>query len=722
MLPGTLHPTSAPMRLRASHFLRTAMGCCIVYLVILEAFLAVPAFNGVTQIRPASGLGPTLGLMFGLPGAFGCAVGNLISDILHFPNDPWLPAYFVIQLIYAYGLRAWWNILFGSDAAPRLASAKHLVAFLIGAMLDALLVTLLLLPLEGDTMQALNIHMVHLFNNFLALTYIAPPTMLLVQRVRRDRGERSLSERFVLVALFAAAIASILCVAIMFAFRIQDGNTVANSALDESLAFIYPLLTTVTICLFGLACAMLAIIEHALAQPLNELAIDARTLAMRMDSTGPERMRDGELDIRLTSSHVLDEIALVAHESNEMRHALATSMIEAQTSARERERISTELGLASTIQTNALPLDFSDLESTYSAKIDAIMRPARTVGGDFYDVFPLDDHRLCVLVADVSDKGVPAALFMMRAMAETRECLRSASTLGEGLSHASSHLCANNDAMLFVTMFVVALNARTGNIEFANAGHNLPMLLSATHGNRWLKAKPGLPLGVMEDFYYETGRSKILPGEQVVLYTDGVTEARSAAGELFGDRRLEDALNAAGSDSPVAIVERAVTSFSEGAEQADDLTVLSLCWLPETACGTFAADANLCMDICEFVHSHISDAAVENAGFNLDLIVEELFVNVATHAYEGAPSSKRGVDIFVADDVSNNVVHILLQDSGVAYDPTLRKISALTGAERLEDLEVGGMGLLLVRKLSDSMRYERFGDHNILHVTKHYGL
>ena len=99
-----------------------------------------------------------------------------------------------------------------------------------------------------------------------------------------------------------------------------------------------------------------------------------------------------------------------------------------------------ELGLASTIQTNALPLDFSDLESTYSAKIDAIMRPARTVGGDFYDVFPLDDHRLCVLVADVSDKGVPAALFMMRAMAETRECLRSASTLGEGLSHASSHL------------------------------------------------------------------------------------------------------------------------------------------------------------------------------------------------------------------------------------------------------------------------------------------
>ena len=149
---------------------------------------------------------------------------------------------------------------------------------------------------------------------------------------------------------------------------------------------------------------------------------------------------------------------------------------------------------------------------------------------------------------------------------------------------------------------------------------------------------------------------------------------------------------------------------------------MSLCWLPETACGTFAADANLCMDVCEFVHSHISDAAVENAGFNLDLIVEELFVNVATHAYEGAPSSKRGVDIFVADDVSNNVVHILLQDSGVAYDPTLRKISALTGAERLEDLEVGGMGLLLVRKLSDSMRYERFGDHNILHVTKHYGL
>lgn len=719
---------SAPTTEHTSHTIlrgaRIALACGVIYLVTLELFLAIPLFNGATQIRPASGLAPILGLMFGVPGALGCALGNLASDLMHWPDDPALPLYFLAQFAYAYGLRGLWRLVFRGDQLPRLTSARRIGVVLLGALADSLLITVLLMPFEADSMQALNIHAVRLLNNFLAIVYVGLPVMLLVEHVRASYGKRNLSERFALIALGMAALTSVLCAAVMVMFGEAESHANATGGFDQLVAQIYLVLTAVTICLFGLACAMLAAIDHSLATPLRELAIDARTLAARMEAAGPEQMRDGALDVHLSPAHALDEIELVAAESNQMRHALGASMLNVQTATRERERISTELSLASTIQSSALPVDFADLEGTYNLHIEGIMRPARTVGGDFYDVFPLDDHHVCALVADVSDKGVPAALFMMRAMTVARECLRSAASLGEGLSYATARLCANNDAMLFVTMFTVSLDTRTGTIEFANAGHNLPIVRSSTQGNRRLAAKPGLPLGVMDDFYYETGHSRMLPGEQIVLYTDGVTEARSASGGLFGDARLDAALEHGDvqTTSPVELIEQAVSEFSQGAEQADDLTVLALSWLASAKHRHFAADANLCAHACAFAREHLSAEAIDDMAFNLDLIVEELFVNVATHAYKDPASAEAGLDIFVADDALNQVVHLLIQDCGTPYDPTAHTASALTGTEGLDDLQPGGMGILLVRKLSDSMSYERFNGRNILHVTKSYGL
>ena len=699
-----------------------AIACGAAYFLTLEAFLAVPLFNGATQVRPASGLAPVLGLLLGLPGALGCAAGNLVSDVIHWPDDPALPLYFLVQVAYSYGLRALWRLVFRDGETPRLSSASRITVFLIGAFLDAALVTLLLMPFESDSMQALDIHAVRLLNNFLALVYVGTPVMLIADRFRRHNGERSLSERFALIALAVSALASILCVSAILAFRSAEGEMDGSLRFDGLIAQIYLMLTAITIMLFSLACIMLAVLERMLAMPLHELATDARTLPERMVATGPEQMRDGELDVRLSPAHVLEEIALVANESNAMRHTLGKSMLDAQAVTREQERVATELELASTIQANALPTAFTNLERCYAAGIEAIMRPARTVGGDFYDVFPLDEHRLCVLVADVSDKGVPAALFMMRAMAEARECLRSAGSLGEGLSHATTHLCANNDAMLFVTMFVMALDARTGVIEYANAGHNLPILCSSLRGNQWLKAKPGLPLAVLDDFYYPTKRAQLLPGEQVFMYTDGVTEARSAAGELFGDARLTEALaDMKGTCSPVRCVEDAVAAFTAGAEQADDLTALSLSWLPAGSWTHFEAKASLCPEVCAVVRSQLTEAATDTIAFDLDLMVEELYVNVANHAYKGMDEND-GIDIYAVDDAFNHVVHLVLQDRGIPYDPTKREVNPFDGTENVDDLQPGGLGILLVRKLSDSLRYERLDDRNILHVTKSYGL
>ena len=717
----TFPAAPSPSR-RILRALGIAIACGVAYFLTLEAFLAVPLFNGTTQVRPASGLAPVLGLLLGLPGALGCATGNLVSDVIHWPDDPALPLYFLVQVVYSYGLRALWRFVFRDGEQPRLSSASRIRVFLIGAFLDAALVTLLLMPFESDSMQALDIHAVRLLNNFLALVYVGTPVMLIVDRFRRHNGERSLSEWFALVALAISALASILCVSAILAFKSAESGADGSLNFDGLIAQIYLMLTAITIMLFSLACIMLAVLERILTVPLHELATDARTLPVRMMVTGPEQMRDGTLDVRLSPAHVLKEIALVADESNAMRNALGKYMLDAQAVTREQERVATELELASTIQANALPTAFADFERHYAASIEAIMRPARTVGGDFYDVFPLDEHRLCVLVADVSDKGVPAALFMMRAMAEAHECLRSAESLGEGLSHATAHLCANNDAMLFVTMFVMTLDARTGVIEYANAGHNLPILCSSLRGNQWLKAKPGLPLAVLDNFYYPTERAQLLPGEQVFMYTDGVTEARSAAGELFGDARLTEALaDMKETCSPVRCVEDAVAAFAAGAEQADDLTALSLSWLPTGSWTHFDAKASLCPEVCACVRSQLTEAAADSIAFSLDLMVEEFYVNVANHAYEGMDKND-GIDIYVADDAFNHVVHLVLQDHGIPYDPTKRKVNPFDGTENVDDLQPGGLGILLVRKLSDSLRYERLDDRNILHVTKRYGI
>lgn len=719
-------PSHSPQVLRGA--LGTGLLCGLAYFVVLEAFLAIPLFNGATQIRPASGLGPTLGLIFGLPGALGCAAGNLVSDLMHWPDDPAIPLYFLSQLVYCYELRGLWRLVFKDEASPRLTSAKHIAIYIMGSLADAALITLLLLPFEADAMQALNIHVVRLLNNFLALVYVGPPIMFAVETMRGRRRGRTLTERFALAALAVTAIASFLCVAVMLAFGSIDEADGAHlsEGFDQLMAQVYLVLAAITICLFGLVCVMLFMLERALATPLHELAEDARTLAARMDAAGPEQMRDGALDVHFSPAHVLEEIALVATESNEMRHALGRSMLDAQEAARERERVSVELDLASSIQANALPTNFSDLEACYAAGIEAVMQPARTVGGDFYDVFPLDERRICVLVADVSDKGVPAALFMMRAMADVRECLRSAASLGEGLSHATTHLSANNDAMLFVTLFAAALDARTGTVEYANAGHNPPLLCSSARGNRWLNVRPGLPLAVLDDYDYQSETMTLLPDEQLVLYTDGVTEARSVSGELFGAARLAETLAQDGScgssRSPVQRVTQTVDAFTQGTEQADDLTVLSLSWLPAGASVHFEARSELCPEVCAYVRAHLSQTALDEMGFNLELIVEELYVNVATHAYNGQPEENAGIEIYVADDTFNHVVHLMLQDSGVEYDPTAHKARAYDGTERPDDLRPGGLGILLVQKLSDSVRYERLDGKNILHVTKSYGL
>ena len=245
----------------------------------------------------------------------------------------------------------------------------------------------------------------------------------------------------------------------------------------------------------------------------------------------------------------------------------------------EKERIGTELALATRIQADMLPNIYPAFPERSEFDIYATMDPAREVGGDFYDFFLVDDDHLCMVIADVSGKGVPAALFMMA----SRIILASNAKLGKSpaeiLRSTNEAICQNNREEMFVTVWLGILEISTGTLTAANAGHEYPVVKQPGGQYELVKDKHGFVIGGMDGVKYKEYQLHLEPGARVFLYTDGVPEATSAEKELFGTDRLLDALNAHADASPEQMldyVREAVDGFVKDAEQFDDLTMLGL--------------------------------------------------------------------------------------------------------------------------------------------------
>jgi sigma-B regulation protein RsbU (phosphoserine phosphatase) len=241
-----------------------------------------------------------------------------------------------------------------------------------------------------------------------------------------------------------------------------------------------------------------------------------------------------------------------------------------------------ELEHAALIQRSMLPGEWPPFPNRKDFALHAAMIPAREVGGDLFDFFLLDDQHLAFSIGDVSGKGVPAALFM----AMTRTLLRAnslhRSEPGECFTYMNTMLADGNVTGMFVTLFYGVLNTTTGEVVFANGGHNAPYLVSPDGTLQPLPQKSGPMLGVLEGHQYRTHTTRIQPGECLALYTDGVTEAVNKNGEFFGEERLERflALNATGQAQALVVgLHKTVADFANGVPQADDITVLALRYL-----------------------------------------------------------------------------------------------------------------------------------------------
>jgi serine phosphatase RsbU (regulator of sigma subunit) len=247
----------------------------------------------------------------------------------------------------------------------------------------------------------------------------------------------------------------------------------------------------------------------------------------------------------------------------------------------EKERISSELRVASSIQQSILPRKFPPYPDRTDFDLYAQSIPAREMGGDFYDFFLIDEHRLGMVMADVSDKGVPAAIFMTVSRTLIKAEAMTGIEPGECLQRANRLLCQDNDTAMFVTVFYGVMDLLTGALVYANAGHNAPYLISLKGDVTALPGTGGMALGVTDECVFRTARVTVEPGSQLFLFTDGITEAMNVHQELFGETRLVSILQQAVRREPrelLAQVLKDVRRFAADAPQSDDLTAMVLCY------------------------------------------------------------------------------------------------------------------------------------------------
>jgi len=270
----------------------------------------------------------------------------------------------------------------------------------------------------------------------------------------------------------------------------------------------------------------------------------------------------------------------LARAFDQMVVDLKTYVAQLAKTTAEKEAIEADLRLAHDMQQEILPKVFPPLPNADTIAIYAQMEPAKEVGGDFYDFFPIDDDHMAVVVGDVSGKGVPAGLFMMRVRAMLRSSAVGSQSAAEALERINLVIAQENPSSTFATMFYFICNIRTGAVTFCNAGHNPPVWLKdgqATFLGPTPEAGRGLPVGIMEDGSYTDGTLTLGIGESLVVYTDGVTEATSVQEEMFGEERLREVLEENILLEPKDLCQKVlseVNDYQADAEQFDDIAIL----------------------------------------------------------------------------------------------------------------------------------------------------
>ena len=382
-------------------------------------------------------------------------------------------------------------------------------------------------------------------------------------------------------------------------------------------------------------------------------------------------------------------------------------------------RIDKELEYAKQIQLSALPTNFPNGDD-YS--IYAQMIAAKEVGGDFYDFYKLSDTTVAFLAADVSGKGIPAAMFMMTAKTIIKDLAERGLAVNEIFTQANEKLCENNESGMFVTAWMGILDITTGQVKFANAGHNPPLLKRANGSFEYLKTRAGFVLAGMEGVRYRIGELTMYPGDRLFLYTDGVPEATNTENKLYGEDRLLKFMNQNCSMEAISLLPELKANIDEfvgEAPQFDDITMLMLDYKPKEGGAymtnqTFPANTEALPDILGFVEETLEGYGCPmKLQMSLCVAIEEVFVNIANYAYTGGEGH---VTLGIGFDAPDGTITFRMTDQGIPFDPLKKPDPDITLSA--EDRDVGGLGIFITKKTMDCVTYTYENKQNILTMIK----
>ncbi len=432
-------------------------------------------------------------------------------------------------------------------------------------------------------------------------------------------------------------------------------------------------------------------------------------------------LQDVQSKLSQLNIHTGDEIETLSSSVQKMEREIKQYVMDLTQATAANERISAELNIAANIQSAMLPSTFPAFPDRDDFDLYATMHPAKEVGGDFYDFFLLDYDHLAFIAADVSGKGVPAALFMVIAKTLIRNQAQFGLPPEKVFTKVNMQLCEHNDAQMFVTAWMGILELSTGKVVYSNAGHTHPAVIRRDGSCEYIKAPAGFVLAGMEMMQFKQGELQLSPGDTLFLYTDGVTEATNGEEELFGEAKLLEALDGTADDSPqemIGKVKASIDGFVKDAPQFDDITMLAVKYKGEgtdvfTETRTFVAVKENLPTVTDWLEELLSgyDCPMKLV-HKLNISAEEIFINIANYAY---PQGTSTVDLTFHYRSNPRTVQLTFTDKGIPYDPLKKRDPDVTlGAE---ERKAGGLGIYMVKQYMDNVSYRYEDGRNILTLT-----
>ena len=392
----------------------------------------------------------------------------------------------------------------------------------------------------------------------------------------------------------------------------------------------------------------------------------------------------------------------------------------------EKKRMETELDVARDIQMSMLKKNSQVLKNQNDVDVFAKIIPAREVGGDFYDYFWLDEERLCFFIGDVSGKGVPAALMMAVTKTLLKSAIGSMKSVSRALTQINNEISKDNENYMFITVFVGILNTTTGYMAYSNAGHNPTYVIDKQNSKiKSLNELHGVVIGAMENIEYGETVLRINRGDSIFIYTDGITEARNKENHLFSDDRLVEYLNKSFHFNPEVLLNGIIAEekkHEDGAEQADDIIILHVNFMEQTEDSivdylfrnlqnNLESIQIFSIEFEEFAKKHsVEQEAIQQ----IKIVFDELLSNVVKYAYDNDENHEIEVKVRFYEEK----LTVTIMDDGRPYNPFESDETDTT--LELQEREIGGLGIHLVKFLVDDYHYE-YKDQikkNSTHFTK----